>query len=45
VWVGVASADPDYLPNDAMIATWDVPKHDDAFTFPGESAHLVASAS
>lgn len=44
VWVGVASADPDYLPNDAMIATWDAPKHDDAFTFPGESAHLVASA-
>ncbi|MGC3025776.1 hypothetical protein ACPUER_11555 [Burkholderia sp. DN3021] len=45
VWAGVASADPDYLPNDAMIAKWDVPKPDDAFTFPGVSAHLAASAS
>ncbi|WP_034176915.1 hypothetical protein [Burkholderia ambifaria] len=45
VWAGVASTDPDYLPNDAMIAKWDVPKPDDAFTFPGVSAHLAASAS
>ncbi|VWC65465.1 hypothetical protein BLA18110_01557 [Burkholderia lata] len=46
VWAGVASADPDYLPTDAMIATWDVPKKpDDAFKFPRVSARLVASAS
>ncbi|CAB3755854.1 hypothetical protein B7G54_16650 [Burkholderia puraquae] len=46
VWAGVASADPDYLPTDAMIATWDVPKKpDDAFTLPSVSARLVASAS
>ncbi|KAG8152546.1 hypothetical protein BFF94_014670 [Burkholderia catarinensis] len=45
MWAGVASADPDYLPTDAMIATWEVPKPDDAFKFPSVSAHLVASVS
>ncbi|WP_205785372.1 hypothetical protein [Burkholderia sp. Ac-20344] len=45
VWAGVASADPDYLPTDAMIAAWEVPKPDDAFEFPSVSALLAESAS
>ncbi|KWH59053.1 hypothetical protein ACGTRS_21740 [Burkholderia semiarida] len=45
VWVGVASADPDYLPTDEMIATWEVPTPDDAFRFAGVSANLDASVS
>ncbi|NTZ05985.1 hypothetical protein [Burkholderia metallica] len=45
VWVGVASADPDYLPTTAMIATWEVPKPAEAFEFAGVNAHRVASAS
>ncbi|VWD36120.1 hypothetical protein BLA39750_05021 [Burkholderia lata] len=46
VWAGVASADPDYLPTAAMIATWKAPKKPcDAFKFPSVSARLFASAS
>ncbi|MCL4633742.1 hypothetical protein [Burkholderia sp.] len=45
VWVGVASADPDYLPTAATIATWEVPNRDDVFAFPGARADLIASAS
>ena len=46
VWAGVASADPDYLPTAAMIATWTVPKKPcDAFKFPSVNARLVASVS
>lgn len=49
VWVGVASADPDYLPSDEMIATWEVPKPDDAFRSTGAGAgagaDLIASLS
>ncbi|MBR8295601.1 hypothetical protein KDW63_15585 [Burkholderia cenocepacia] len=45
VWVGVASADPDYLPTDEMIATWEVPKPDDAFRLTGAGADLIASLS
>ncbi len=45
VWVGVASADPDYLPSDATIATWEVPRPDDVFTRPGVRAPLIRSVS
>ncbi|KVE10262.1 MULTISPECIES: hypothetical protein [Burkholderia cepacia complex] len=45
VWIGVASADPDYLPTDEMIATWEVLTPDDAFRFAGVSANLDASVS
>lgn len=46
MWAGVASADPDYLPTAAMIATWTVPKQPcDAFKFPSARARLVASVS
>ncbi|KVD47964.1 hypothetical protein WS89_02210 [Burkholderia sp. MSMB1072] len=45
VWAGVASADPDYLPTDAMIATWEVPKPVDAFRLTDVGADMIASVS
>ncbi len=45
LWAGVASADPDYLPTDAMIATWEVPKPDRAFRLTDAGADLIASVS
>ncbi|WP_152777264.1 MULTISPECIES: hypothetical protein [Burkholderia] len=45
VWAGVASADPDYLPTEAAIATWEVPKPVDAFRLTGVRADLIASVS
>ncbi|WP_216090059.1 hypothetical protein [Burkholderia sola] len=45
LWAGVASADPDYLPTDAMIATWEGPNSDDAFELAGVNARLAASVS